>query len=80
MEIHVLDFIKGVKERTATNCPVEIGRNVALYAHMGNIAVRSGENVLEWNTETGNFKGNSKGNDFIQPEYHGGWKLPTLFY
>lgn len=78
MEIHVLNFLKSVKERTVTNCPVEIGRNVALYAHMGNIAVRSGENVLEWNAESGNFKGNSKGNALIRPEYKGGWKLPTV--
>lgn len=45
---------------------------------MGNIAVRTGENVLEWNTKLGNFKGNSKGNSLIQSEYHGGWELPSV--
>lgn len=78
MEIHVLDFLNSVRERTTTNCPVETGRNVALYAHMGNIAVRSGAGVLQWDGAEGEFIGSDKANAFLKPEYHGGWELPKV--
>jgi predicted dehydrogenase len=78
MENHVQDFLNCVRDRNATRCTVEMGRNVALYAHMGNIAVRSGARLLEWNEASGMFLGNKAANQFIMPEYHGSWELPGL--
>jgi|TARA_R110002049_G_scaffold3626_5_gene26808 predicted dehydrogenase len=76
MEIHVLNFLDCVRSRGVTNCPIETGRNVALYAHMGNIAARSGTQYLIWNEATGKFNGNKVANQFIAPEYHGEWEFP----
>ncbi|EPR67739.1 Gfo/Idh/MocA family protein [Cyclobacterium qasimii] len=78
MEIHVLDFLHCIRNRNATKCTVEMGRNVALYAHMGNIAVRSGTHMLDWNEVAGSFDGNKAANQFIIPNYDGPWELPKI--
>jgi len=78
MEIHVLDFLNCIRNRSFTKCPVEMGRNVALYAHMGNIAVRSGAQLLDWNADSRRFDKNKAANQFIIPKYHGPWELPKI--
>lgn len=42
---HVKNCLDCIRERKEPNCPVETGRIAALYAHMGNIAYRTGERV-----------------------------------
>lgn len=42
---HVRNFIDCIKSRNEPACPVETGRMAALYAHMGNIAYRTGERI-----------------------------------
>jgi hypothetical protein len=56
------------------NADINIGRNVALVAQMGNIAYRTGEKVL-WNNDKQSFT-TKTANALITPEYFNGWKLP----
>ncbi|WP_228527836.1 Gfo/Idh/MocA family protein [Pararhodonellum marinum] len=47
-DLHMQNFLECIKSREEPNCTIENGRNVSLYAHMGNLAVRSGEGKLVW--------------------------------
>ena len=78
MDFHVRDFLESIKTRNKPNCPIEVGRNVALYAHMGNIAVRSGAGKLVWDAGKGEFNNSKAANDYLVPEYRDPWKLPKV--
>ena len=73
---HVADFIACVKSRNRTACPIETGRQVALYAHMANIAVRSGAGKLVWDSARGQFTNSEAANSLINPAYRKPWTLP----
>jgi predicted dehydrogenase len=75
MENHVRNFIDCIKTRNKTNCPIETGRNVALYAHMANIAARSGMGSIAWDESSQTFGDNQKANDLIMPAYRKPWDL-----
>lgn len=75
---HVRNFIDCIKTRKETNCSIETGRNVALYAHMGNIAARSEAGRLFWEEKSQSFGNNSKANALIMPEYRQPWELPQI--
>jgi predicted dehydrogenase len=76
LDIHTRNFLDCIKNNTPQklNAGIEVGRNVALVAQMGNIAYRSGEKV-SWNNEKQQF-GTSTANKFIVPQYNNGWALP----
>ncbi len=76
-EKHVKNFIQSVKSRQSPICEIEFGHNVALVAHMGNIAYRTG-NKLYWDESKGKFKDDGKANAFLKPEYRSPWKFPSL--
>lgn len=72
---HVNNFIECVRSRKRPICDVEIGRDAAVLAHMGNIAYRTGD-ALKWDGQTRKFISNSKANELITPVYRQPWKLP----
>jgi hypothetical protein len=72
---HVRNFLDCIKSRKEPNCPVENGRLVAMYAHMGNIALRSNSRV-DWDPATGTFKNNSSAAKLFTPVYRKPWVLP----
>lgn len=74
-EKHVKNFIDCVKSRKSPICEIESGHNVALVAHMGNIAYRSG-NKLAWDERNGKFD-NAEANNFLKPQYRSPWKFPS---
>ena len=74
-EKHVKNFIDCVKSRKSPICEIESGHNVALVAHMGNIAYRSG-NKLAWDERNGKFD-NTQANNFLKPQYRSPWKFPS---
>lgn len=75
---HAENFIQCIKTRETPQCPIEAGRNVALYAHMGNIAVRSGANMLIWDEAKNKFTNSAKANEYIKPEYRKPWEFPKV--
>ena len=77
--LHARNFLDSIKNNSRdTACPPETGRQVALYAHMANIAVRSGEEKLVWDKGKRKFAEGKKGNEFIEPEYRKPWEFPKI--
>jgi predicted dehydrogenase len=76
LDLHTRNFLDCLKNNTPQklNAGIDVGRNVALVAQMGNIAYRSGEKV-RWDNAKQQFT-SSTANKFIVPEYHNGWNLP----
>ncbi|MEZ5071962.1 MAG: Gfo/Idh/MocA family oxidoreductase [Bacteroidales bacterium] len=77
-DLHAKNFISCIKDRTETACPPEVGRRVAMYAHMANIAARTGEGMLEWDEAANRFTNSEKANQYVVPQYRAPWKLPQL--
>lgn len=77
-DLHARNFLDCIKSRAKTNCPPEIGRQVALYAHMANIAARTGDEKLVWDEDNNRFANAAKANALIVPEYRTPWKLPKV--
>jgi predicted dehydrogenase len=74
---HMANFIDCIKTRKDPACTIENGRLVAMYAHMGNIAMRT-QSRLEWNEADKNFGNNKAANALITPHYRAPWKLPKV--
>jgi predicted dehydrogenase len=74
-ETHVKNWLECIKTRKEPNCPIEIGRLVAAYSHMGNIALRSNSRLV-WNESNRNFGGNTAANALLAPAYRKPWSLP----
>ncbi len=76
-EEHMKNFIECIKTRKDPACSIENGRLVAMYAHMGNIALRT-QSRLEWNEGDKNFGQNKAANALIAPRYRAPWRLPAI--
>jgi hypothetical protein len=76
LDLHVKNFLECLKNNTPQklNAGINVGRDVALVAQMGNIAFRTGEKV-EWDDAKQSFK-TITANKLIVPEYHNGWTIP----
>jgi hypothetical protein len=71
------NFIVCIKTRKDPACTIENGRLVALYAHAGNIALRT-QSRLVWNEADKNFGHNKAANELIAPHYRAPWQLPKI--
>ena len=76
--LHVKNFIECVKSRETPVCPPEKGRVVASYAHMANIAARTGEGMLLWDDQKNSFINSKMANELIIPVYRKPWELPRV--
>lgn len=74
-ERHAIDFIAAVRERRDPICTIEMGRDAAVFAHIGNIAYRTGSRVV-FDAETRHFVGNEAANALLQPSYRAPWEFP----
>lgn len=74
LDAHTRNFYDSIKNRKDPNCTIEMGRNAALVAHLGNIAYRTGKK-LEWNEKEGKIAGDPEANSFLKPRYREPWKL-----
>lgn len=75
---HVRDFLDCIKARETPSCSIEVGRNVTLYAHMANIAVRAGDGSLMWEAGRGSFENSNEANSLIMPRYRKNWRLSSV--
>jgi hypothetical protein len=71
------NFLDCLRDRKDPNCTIENGRLVAMYAHMGNIALRTGSQ-LNWNEGEKNFGDNAAANALIRPAYRKPWRFPDV--
>ena len=76
LDAHTRNFLECIQSRKPTNCTIEMGRNAALVAHLGNIAYRTGQKI-EWDAKNQKIK-NQKGSELIKPEYRTPWALPIV--
>ncbi len=76
LDLHTRNFLECIKNNTPNklNAGIDIGRNVALVAQMGNIAYRTGEKVF-WNNDKQEFTSQTA-NKLITPVYNNGYTLP----
>jgi predicted dehydrogenase len=76
LDLHVRNFLDCLINKTPQklNAGIDIGRNVALVAQMGNIAYRTDEKVF-WNNDKQQFS-TATANKLIVPQYNNGYSLP----
>lgn len=75
---HVTTFLNCVKTRNFnTACTIENGSLCAKYAHLGNIAARTGD-VLIYDDVAKKFVENTQADTYLKPVYRSPWKLPTI--
>jgi predicted dehydrogenase len=77
LDEHVVNFLDVIRKGGKINCSVEMGKNVAMVAHMGNIAHRTGEKLL-WDKEKNRFSNSEKANGLLVPNYREPWTLPNI--
>ncbi len=74
LDQHTANFVNVIRNGEALNCDAATGSLAAVNAHLGNIALRSGQ-TLTWD---GNEFDNRQANDLLQPRYRTPWKLPEV--
>ena len=74
LDAHTTNFLECIRSRKHPNCSIEMGRNAALVAHLGNIAYRSGLK-LQWDDTAGAILNHQGPNNYLKPEYRKPWKL-----
>jgi len=77
-EFHARNFIDCIKDRKETVCPPETGRQVAVFANLANIAVRTETYKLDWDGKSNRFTNSDEANKFIVPEYRSPWEFPKV--
>ncbi|MVM30874.1 twin-arginine translocation signal domain-containing protein [Spirosoma sp. HMF4905] len=77
LDRHTLNFVECIRSRQQTNCPVDIGRNVAVNAQLGNMAHRLGQKLF-WDDAKSAVTSDPKANDLVKAHYNNTWKLPTV--
>ncbi len=75
-ELHAIDFIDAVRERRDPICTIEMGRDAAVFAQLGNIAYRTGSRLV-WDADARRFVGNAEADDFLRPDYRAPWTFPA---
>jgi predicted dehydrogenase len=76
-EAHVKNWLECIKSRKDPACTIENGRLVAVYAHMGNIALKT-KSKLDWDAQSNNFGSNTAANKLITPAYRKPWNFPAV--
>ncbi len=77
LDEHVANFLNVIRNGGQTNCPPEVGKQVAMMSHMGNIAHRIGERLV-WDDTANKFSNSEKANALLIPDYSNPWKLPNI--
>jgi len=77
LDQHTEDFIQCMRSRATPRCDVRTGSLAAVNAHLGNIALRTGD-VVDWQAEKRRFEDNRVANALLKPDYRRPWKLPDV--
>lgn len=75
MDLHARNFLDVVKSGRLDQlaCPIHAGAKVAVTAHMGNIAYRTGRKI-HWDEAKSRFD-SKEANQLIRPRYHNGFMI-----
>jgi len=77
LDLNAKNFVECIKSRATPTTSIDIGRQAAVTAHLGNVAFKTGRKVY-WDAAKGEFKNDTEANSLIVPEYHNQWKLPNV--
>lgn len=77
LDEHVVNFLDVIRKGGEVNCTVEMGKQVAMVSHMGNLAHRTGETLL-WDDEADRFTNSKKANELLAPKYSDPWSMPKI--
>lgn len=77
LDRHTLNFVDCIRSRQQPNCPVDVGRNVAVCAQLGNMAYRLGQKLV-WDDAQSQVINDPKANQFVKAHYRSPWHLPTV--
>ena len=75
---HMANFIDCIKDGDQnTNCHVGIAANTARVAHLGSLALKTGQR-LYWDADNSKFIDNDAANELLVPTYRAPWELPKV--
>ena len=74
LDAHTKNFLECIKSRKDPNCTIEMGRNAALVAHLGNIAYRTGKK-LDWDDSNSKISNEPMVNNYLKPNYRAPWTI-----
>ena len=76
LNLHVKNHLECIKARTPEKCnaSIQIGAHIAKFAHLGNIAYRTGKR-LQWNGVTFHDR---EADAYLRKEYRKPWKFPKV--
>ena len=70
----IRNFLDCVKSRVASLCSLEEGHRSTSFAHLANIALKTGTRI-EWDAEREIITNNEQANEFLHYEYREPWRL-----
>ena len=70
------NFIYCMRSRSTPRCDVKTASLAAVNAHLGNIALRTGD-ALDWDADKSQFTANQAANGYLKPEYRSPWRFPA---
>jgi len=74
---HARNFLDAIKLGTSLACPVEIGAQAAIVAHLGNVAYRSGE-TIRWDSSNKKINSSVIVQKFAMANYRKPYALPKF--
>ncbi len=74
---HVRNFLDCVVSRKQPVLPLELGHQISTFAHLGNIAYRTGDKIV-WDPEAEKIVDNHKADKLVGVKYRHPWHLPGL--
>ena len=75
LDQHTANFIDCMWSRDTPRCDVRTGSLAAVNAHLGNVALRTGD-VLDWDAANLRFRANRSADELLQNEYRRPWRIP----
>lgn len=77
LDHHTRNWVDCIRTRQQPNCTIEMGRNSAVNAQLGNIAYRTQSQVF-WDEKKGTIAHNAKAEKLVEARYSAPWKLPKV--
>ena len=73
---HTLNFTNAIRNGEELKAGIEIGHKVAVVAHMGNVAYKTGRKI-NWDQATRSFIDDDEANALRWASYQNGWDMPS---
>ena len=77
LDHHTRNWLECIRSRQSPNCTIEMGRDAAVIAQLGNIAYRSGTKVY-WDEKKATVIHNPEARQLTKARYRSPWKLPAV--